>query len=122
MPEKHTCKALAITCIDFRFVSKTRDFLIKKGFAENYDLISFPGASLHIKNLKEAIQTSVKRHQPKLFYLIDHENCGAFGNADPFESHVLSLKKAVQFIEETFPSLQTKAYLAGFTGIKKIDL
>lgn len=41
----HQCKALVIHCMDFRFHSAIRDFLVSLGIKDQYDLVSLAGAT-----------------------------------------------------------------------------
>src|SRR4030042_3350679 len=109
------CQATVITCIDFRFVSAVRDFLVEEGLKYQYDLISFPGATLNFEKLREALDVSIKLHSPNLVYLIDHEDCGGYGADNRFERHVFNLNDAKKKILELYPTVEV------ILGFAKLD-
>jgi len=71
MSEAHECKALVISCLDFRFITKLRDYLVDQDLKDNYDLITVPGASLNIDEVRETIGLSFKLHKHKEVYIFD---------------------------------------------------
>jgi carbonic anhydrase len=117
----HHCRALAISCIDFRFVSKVRKYLVDQGLEGNYDLVSLPGASLAIDEAMKAVEISNRLHQPSEVYLFDHEDCGAYGEDNSKERHISNLKKARDEILTLNPNLTVKLMLVGFERIEGID-
>lgn len=116
----HSIKALAIHCIDYRFVEIQRKFLDSKGLEKNYDLIAYPGASKNIAKVKEAIEISVKLHNPKKILIIDHVDCGAFAAEDSRENHIKSLNQAVKDLSLVFPDKTIEIYLSNFKEVEKI--
>lgn len=55
------------------------------------------------------IELSVKLHHTKEVYLINHEDCGAYGKTGNYKKHQNDLKYAKSKIAEKFPKL--KIYL-----------
>ena len=88
--EQHTCKALVLHCIDFRFRKSLAEFLEGK-FGDSYDLVSVAGgvkslvSAIEDNNfILEQIRISNKLHKPEVFILIQHEDCGAYGGSVAF--------------------------------------
>lgn len=116
----HKCKALVISCIDFRFISKIRDFLVKEGLKDNYDLITIPGAALSIEKAASSIITSLNLHDPDEIYIFDHEDCGAYGSDNSKETHEKNLRKANEILLQGNPDKKINIFLAGFKNIEPI--
>lgn len=121
MQESHnSISALTIHCIDYRFVGKQRDFFVNEGLNKNYDLIAYPGASKDIGQLLPAIDVSVRLHKPTRIMILDHEDCGAFGDNNTFANHEASLKNAKKVLNEKYPQIKVELFLTKFTGVEKI--
>lgn len=123
----HTCKALIIHCMDFRFHSAIRDFLVSLGLKDQYDLVSLAGATRGlIENdrassevILKQIDISQRLHGVSEIYLIHHLDCGAYGGHSAFASlsaehdkHEADLKVSEEIIKGKFPSLSVKKVLA----------
>ncbi|OGY26176.1 MAG: hypothetical protein A2Z24_00895 [Candidatus Woykebacteria bacterium RBG_16_44_10] len=121
MKNSHRCKALVISCIDFRFVTRVRDFLTKHGLVNEYDLITVPGASLGFSDITASVATSIKLHNPNEIYIFDHEDCGAYGQNNTSQAHTENLKKAKVALANTYPTKKITTYLTGFENIKEIN-
>ncbi|KKR79204.1 MAG: hypothetical protein UU22_C0002G0031 [Parcubacteria group bacterium GW2011_GWA2_40_8] len=89
----HTCEALVLMCIDFRFRESVQENLKAKGI-KSYDIMAFPGASLGLssdsnpaqKPLLNAITISKNLHNIQRVVIVDHEDCGAYGGSSNFVS------------------------------------
>ena len=84
---EHTCKALVIHCIDFRFRKSLAEFLEKR-FGDSYDLVSVAGGVKRLVSdpldnnfILEQIKISDTLHKPEVILLIQHEDCGAYGGS-----------------------------------------
>lgn len=116
----HTCKALVISCIDFRFQKLIQEFLTANGYQDDHDLITYPGASLAWEQIKDAVAISFRLHQPAEVILIDHEDCGAYGEDNKLETHVTNLEKAAQAISEVNQEMKVKKLMAYFDSIQEV--
>lgn len=121
MSPTQNCKALVISCIDFRFVSNRRDFLTNVGIKDNYDLITTPGASLNIGKIKDSIEISFKLHKPYEVYLFDHLDCGAYGKDNSEERHLKNLKSAKEEIQLMNSKADVKTFIVEFNGVKEVN-
>jgi carbonic anhydrase len=113
----HRCSTLVICCIDFRFQEFIRSFLNKE-VAGDYDLVSVAGSSKNFAMKKEQeflikqLEISLKLHNIDKVYLINHQDCGAYGDEDisdsneELERHLLDLKESRMIISNLFPQLK----------------
>ena len=123
----HHCQALVIHCMDFRFHSAIRDFLVSMRLKDQYDLVSLAGAAKGLLENDRAgsevilkqIDISQRLHGISEVYIIHHMDCGAYGGhaafADLSAEHAkqaADLKAAQRIVSEKFTSLTVKKVLA----------
>lgn len=124
----HTCQALVLACIDFRFHDKLNQWLNDKGLKDNADQVKIAGGVLSIIKptemrdrdfLLHQLGISVSLHEIKQVYLINHEDCGAYGgkksfasDAEELEKHIIDMRDAKKIILEKFPQLEVKLIFA----------
>ena len=120
MLSAHPCKALVISCIDYRFVTKVRDFILNRGLDGSYDLITVPGASLNLETIMDNIDTSIRLHNPSEIYIFDHEDCGAYGKNDSEKAHFGNLKKAKIMLLEKYSDKFIQTYISYFGEVKEL--
>ncbi len=99
------CQALVVTCIDFRFqkyIQKWTDTTIVGGF----DRVAIAGGVKSLPLITEQVALSHKLHKIRTVYLINHEDCGAYGEEGSFETHKKDLKNAQKVLAKKFPDLQ----------------
>ena len=125
---EHTCKALVIHCIDFRFRKSLSEFLESR-FGDSYDLVSVAGGvkrlvadPLENNFILEQIKISDRLHKPGVILLIQHEDCGAYGGSVAFgdfsteqEAQNQELEKAKALLREQCTQSVEK-YLARLSG------
>jgi carbonic anhydrase len=126
-------KALALKCLDYRFVDDTT-LALEKEFGHTFDVVALAGAELFIvgdkikehfqKTLIESIELAIELHRVPLFIAVTHEGCGAyqkvFGKLSPKEErevHIEHLYRMQEFMEENFPELKFRAYFQKFSGL-----
>lgn len=122
---KHSCTALVIRCIDFRISSvKLSELLVKAGLCRegDYDLISIAGAGKDLLSSNTAerdfilkqIDISQRLHGIKTIYILMHDNCGAYGIADPVaedKTQSDDLKRITADLVAAFPGLTVKGLI-----------
>ena len=121
----HIAQALILVCMDFRFQKAFRNFLVEQGLDDQYDLISVAGAakvlanptdSFEKENFEKQLSLSVNLHKISEVFLINHQDCGAYGSElakdsqKERETHEADLKKARQMILEKYPQLKVHLY------------
>ncbi len=126
----HNCKALVVNCMDFRFHTAIRDFLVSLGLKDQYDLVSLAGVSKCVVDkdpagsaiLLKQVELSRKLHGISEIYLIHHMDCGAYGGHAAFNSENTEHDIQCQDMEATrtilaakYPQLQVKKVLARIT-------
>lgn len=106
----HSCEAIVITCIDFRFQSFI-DKWIKEKFGErNHDRVAFAGGIKGLETILGQIEISDRLHHIKKVILINHEDCGAYGAEGTPKKHAEDLKNAAAKVKEQFPNLEVETY------------
>lgn len=127
----HNCHYLVLTCIDFRFRLIQQPLLNK---LKECDRVAMAGSSKAVVDLdtREAaikqLKLSHQLHGMSTIYIVDHEDCGAFGGKDAFELdeqeiayHLDTAAQAKIIIEKELPGLEVKAKFAKLNG-EIIDL
>lgn len=123
----HNCDLLVISCIDFRFQQHLKEFL-EKDYKGNYDLICLAGAAKNFisgsqadgETIRKQVRISKELHHIKKVFLINHQNCGAYGSAivsgssKEKEIHRKDLIRAKEEIREVFPDLGVVLYFIEF--------
>lgn len=127
----HKCKALIVTCMDFRFQSALVYFAKKLGLEKNYDLFSIAGTQKTFIDQEtqavalKQVELSQKLHGMTDVYLIAHWDCGAYGGSKAFESdekqktqYINDLDAAKKIILDKFSTVKVHKFLAHLDGEK----
>lgn len=96
---EHTCEAVVVHCIDFRLQHFLNDWLTKRFGIRNYDRISWAGGVREFAIIQSQIETSRRLHHVKKAILINHEDCGAYGQLGTKERHMSDLAYAEHVIQ-----------------------
>lgn len=125
----HHCEAALITCEDFRLHQRKdgrnciSEFI--KSLGIDCDLITRaggvqdlvrPGKDDYCDCLLRDGLVSVKLHEAKTIYLVNHEDCGAYSEfnfssrEEELKQHYHDLKEAKKTILENFPGKDIKLY------------
>lgn len=118
----HSCEAVVLCCIDFRFWRETVEFVGKSPTAGGLDIKSFdfpslPGAAKAINESNgedlamSCISVPCDLHHAKKIVIINHQDCGAYGGSAKFNGdsvaeqnfHEEELKKAKAKISQKYP-------------------
>jgi carbonic anhydrase len=125
-------KALAVTCIDYRFLNKDAAFIANDlDLFKNADIVALAGASLAAVSTKlpesakafwEQLNIAKQLHGFHEVVLIDHMDCGAykaeFAPLDPAKEH----EKHVQVLTTVSSRLKTMGFTVnGYIMPKEID-
>lgn len=123
----HAAKALVLRCMDYRFVTTLREYLVSLGLKDQYDLVSVAGAAKNIVDpfdpkdpefVMRQIDISVRLHSIQEVMIINHLDCGAYGKIfktkkEERHRHESDLEKAKAMIHEKFPQLKVRMVLTG---------
>ena len=63
------------------------------------------------------VEISRRLHSVKTVILINHEDCGAYGEAGTLDRHAADLRTAGDKIKASFPDLAVELYYMHITGI-----
>lgn len=112
----HTCDAIVVTCIDFRFQKYIREWLDKNLGKKTYDFLSYAGGVKDLEVVLKEIDVSEKLHNIHHVILINHEDCGAYGIQGTVERHTKDLLRAKEKILEKHPDLNVNLYFMHIRG------
>jgi carbonic anhydrase len=112
----HTCDALVVSCIDFRFQKFIRDWLDRNLTNETFDYVGFAGGSKDIDTILQQLEISVRLHHINQVILMNHEDCGAYGAESTPERHEADLRKAKAAILAKYPNLKIDLYYLHLDG------
>ena len=110
MPMAHTCDALVVSCIDFRFQKFIRDWLDENFGDKTFDYVGYAGGSKDLDTVMKQLDLSVNMHKIKHVVLMHHENCGAYGDESTPERHAKDLLKARKMIKKKYPKLKVDLF------------
>lgn len=124
----HQCKALAVVCMDFRFHTAIREFLVSLDLKDQYDLVSLAGVMKGLVEKDPAsselilkqVEISRKLHGISEVIIIHHMDCGAYGGHQAFPGGLIEekarqlndLAAAESIIRSKFPDLAVRKVLA----------
>jgi len=116
----HKAQALVVHCIDLRFQRGIQDFLREQGLTDKFDPISWPGASQDLETVIKGAEVSLRLHDPDEILIIEHEDCGAYGEDNSEETHRQNAQKLAEALKQIKPSLKVTPLIATFDGIKPL--
>ncbi|MBW2253478.1 MAG: hypothetical protein JRI25_02625 [Deltaproteobacteria bacterium] len=121
------CRALVVTCIDYRLHNKLTSFLSDRGLdTDGADVIRVSGGvrmlirPAHVRDrewLMDQLRYAYEVHGVREFHLINHEDCGVYGpelEPDPeaeFVMHRQDLRSARALIERTLGDVTVCTWL-----------
>lgn len=112
----HSCEAVVVTCIDYR-LQKAIDNWISENFApKTFDRVALAGGTKNLDIIMGQIEITERLHHIKKVILINHEDCGAYGEAGTPEKHAQDLKNAATQIKQQYPDLAVESYYLHLTG------
>lgn len=114
----HTCEAVVLACIDFRFWKETMKFAEEELGIKVYDFPKLPGAAKAINDCLSEVDVAMKcigvpcdLHHVEKIVIVNHADCGAYGGASQFKGdleaeqkfHESELQKAKEKILKYYP-------------------
>ena len=112
----HTCDALVVSCIDFRFQKFMRKWLDDNLSDSTYDYVGFAGGTKDFDTILAQLEISVRLHHISKIILIHHEDCGAYGAESTKLRHTKDLKLAQSTISKLYPKLDVDLYYLHLDG------
>ena len=119
---------LVLSCIDYRFVDKTIEFLKQDCCIDSFDHTILAGASLGFNQndytswrltLLNHIDLAIKLHDIKKIIVVDHEDCGAYKIFYPDivsnplvekKYHCLNITEFIETIKRLYPHLLVEGF------------
>jgi len=114
----HSCEAVVLACIDFRFWKETMKFVEEELGIKSYDFPKLPGAAKSINDCLSEVDVAMKcigipcdLHQAQKIVIVNHADCGAYGGSVQFNGdleaeqrfHEGELRKAKEKILSQYP-------------------
>ncbi|MBP6994167.1 hypothetical protein KBB12_02910 [Candidatus Woesebacteria bacterium] len=112
----HTCDALVVCCIDFRFQKFIQKWLSTHMKKKTYDLVGFAGSTKSLPTIMKQVKISKSLHHITQVVLIHHEECGAYGAESTPKRHAEDLNKAKKRVLRLYPDLQVDLYYLHLDG------
>jgi len=125
-PERGSCQAVMLTCIDYRFLRPACDLLEREGLLGTTDLIAWPGGATALltedaEGLLSALELALTVHGPPLVLLVAHTDCARLGGSGRFDgieqetAHLeAALRDAAATVRRTSPDVRIRLFcLAG---------
>lgn len=123
--EHYTADACIVWCFDDRFSGALAELVKVYGF-KNFDLVKIAGGAKSLASPdKESerefvwsqIQKSIKLHHANLVVLMNHSECGAYGQKQTGRE---DLQKAKEYLRLKLPGIEIKTVFADFEKISEI--
>lgn len=112
----HTCETIIVTCIDFRFQEHINNWISKNFAPKTFDRVAIAGGVFDLDYVLKQVEISHRLHHIKKVILINHVDCGAYGEAGTPEKHADDLKKAAAAIKTQYPDLEVQTYYLHLDG------
>lgn len=112
----HSCEAVITTCIDFRFQPYINQWISENFAPKTYDRISWAGGIKDQEGILKQIEISYRLHHIHKAILINHEDCGAYGEEGTPDRHSHDLTETEEKIKAQFPDLEVEKYYLHLDG------
>ncbi len=116
----HSCEAVVLACIDFRFWKETAKFVEEELGVKAYDFPKLPGAAKAINEClidndsdlaAQCVSVPCNLHHIQKIVVVNHADCGAYGGSAKFNNdseaeqrfHEGELRKAKEKILKYYP-------------------
>ncbi len=112
----HVAEALVVTCIDFRFQGFINSWISKNLKPQSFDRVAFAGGVKNLETILGQIEIAVRLHNIRKVVLINHEDCGAYGEIETPKQHAEDLVTAKAKTNEKYPDLEVETYYLHLDG------
>jgi carbonic anhydrase len=112
----HHCDTAVVTCIDFRFQPFINQWVGENFEPRTYDRISWAGGIKDQEGILKQLEISHRLHHINQVVLINHEDCGAYGEEGSPERHTHDLKEIMEKVKELHPELNINLYYLHLDG------
>ena len=112
----HKAQGLVVTCIDFRFQEFIDSFIRTKLGVRNHDRVAWAGGIRDFTSVLNQVKISKKLHDIKLIVLVNHQDCGAYGDLGTKERHSQDLREAAEKIKSEIPDVHVETHYLHLDG------
>jgi carbonic anhydrase len=112
----HSCEGIVITCIDFRFQQYINNWLSKNLEVGTFDRGAFAGAAKSLEAILAKVDVASRLHHIKKAVIINHEDCGAYGEEGTPAKHAEDLQKAASAVKKQVNDVEVETYYAKLDG------
>jgi carbonic anhydrase len=102
----HSCQAIVVSCMDFRLRTALRKWTRETLKDEGFDRVAIAGGVKNLPFILDQVELSYKLHGITEVYLINHEDCGAYGAEGTLQKHKEDLNFAKKILKQKFPKLK----------------
>ncbi len=113
---KHIAEVVIITCIDFRFQEYINNWISQNFSPKSFDRVAIAGGVFDFNYVLKQVEISKRLHHVKKAILINHEDCGAYGESGTAQKHAEDLKNAASKIKRQYPDLKVDSYYLHLDG------
>lgn len=118
----HTAETIIITCIDFRFQEYINKWISENLPPRSFDRVAIAGGVFDFDYVLKQVEISHRLHHIKKAILINHEDCGAYGETGTAQKHAEDLKNAASKIKQQYPELEVDTYYLYLDGACQLTL
>lgn len=108
---------IVVSCIDFRIQHDLSLWISKKFPPRSFDRVEIGGGVKDLKKILKQVEIAFKLHHIKKVFLINHEDCGAYGKEETPMKHVEDLQKTKTAIKKKHPRLEVHTYYLRLDGM-----
>lgn len=96
----HSCEAVVLACIDFRFWKETMKFVEEELEIKSYDFPKLPGSAKAINECQSELDVALRcigvpcnLHHVEKIVIVNHADCGAYGGSKKFQGDLEAEQK-----------------------------
>lgn len=112
----HNAEAIIITCIDFRLQEAINNWIAQNFAPKTFDRVAWAGGVKNLDLILTQIEIAKRLHGIHRAILINHEDCGAYGEEGTPKKHAQDLQNAKEKIKSQFPNLTIDTYYLKLDG------
>lgn len=111
--ESYRCRAVVVTCIDYRFFRWLDGFLRAEQLYGSVDIIAWPGGGASLAHadgeiVGDALAVSFELHAPLEVILVAHQDCGRFNGSAAFESRSVEMESLEAMLQSAARTVETR--------------
>lgn len=112
----HIAEAVIITCIDFRLQEVINNWIAQNFEPKTFDRVALGGGVKNLDLILGQVKIANDFHHIKKVFLINHEDCKAYGAEGAQERHSADLKAAAEKIKSLYPNLNIQTFYLHLDG------